>query len=156
MLPNNYGIDNEKLAIQAYTDYQQHQGHPGLVVSPCGIFINTEFPFLGAMPDGSVYDPNELEQPYGYLEVKCPYSVRDRTPEEACSVSNFYCNLDSTRKLKLKETHQYFAQVQGQMAIGERMWCDLWYTHKKVLVLNEYGLIKYFGKMLWYLNDRLD
>ena len=89
---------------------------PALVSSPemsCGIFINTEFPFLGATPDGSVYDPNELEQPYGYLEVKCPYSVRDCTPEEACSASNFYCNLDSTRKLKLKETHQYFAQVQG-------------------------------------------
>ena len=95
-----------------------------MVASPCGIFINTEFPFLGATPDGSVYDPNELEQPYGYLEVKCPYSVRDRTPEEAWSASNFYCNLDSTRKLKLKETHQYFAQVQGQMAIGEHMWCD--------------------------------
>ena len=83
------------------------------------------------MPDGSVYDPNELEQPYGYLEVKCPYSVRDRTPVEACLASNFYCNLDSTRKLKLKETHQYFAQVQGQMAIGECMWCDfVVYTQK--------------------------
>ena len=89
-----------------------------MVVSPCGIFINTEFPFLGATPDGSVYDPNELELPYGYLEVRCPYSVRDRTPEEACLASNFYCNLDYTRKLKLKETHQYFVQVQGQMALN--------------------------------------
>ena len=32
------------------------------------------------MPDGSVYDPNEVEQPYGFVKVKCPYSVRDRTP----------------------------------------------------------------------------
>ena len=82
-----------------------------------------------------MYDPNELEQPYRYLEVKCPYSVRDRTPEEACSASNFYCNL---RKLKLKETHQYFAQVQGQMAIGERMWCDFVVYTQKIVVLNEY------------------
>ena len=25
---------------------------------------------------------------------------------------------------KLKETHHYYAQIQGQMAIGERPWCD--------------------------------
>ena len=27
-------------------------------------------------------------------------------------------------KLKLKESHYYYAQVQGQMAVGERPWCD--------------------------------
>ena len=83
-------------------------------------------------------DSNELEQPYGYLEVKCPYSVRDCTPEEACSASHIYCNLDSTGKLKLKETHQYFAQVQGQMAIGEHMWCDfVVYTQRGLTVVWE-------------------
>ena len=107
----------------SHTDYQQHHGNSGLMVSPCRIFIYTKF-FSWSSPDGCVYDPNELEQPYGYLEVQCLYSVRDCTPEEARLALHFYCNLDSTRKLKLKETHQYLPQVQGQMAIGKRMWCD--------------------------------
>ena len=140
-----YGIDNEKFAIHAYKDYQQNHGHPSLVVSSCGFFINTEFPFLGATPDGSVYDPNEVEQPYGYVEVKCPYSVRDRTPVEACSTPNFYCNLDSAGQVKLKESHQYYAQVQGQMAIGERAWCDfVVYTQKGLSVQHIY-----FNKIFW-------
>ena len=44
-----------------------------------GFFINTDFPFLGTTPDGSVYDPSEPEQPFGYLEVKCPYSYTSRS-----------------------------------------------------------------------------
>ena len=137
-----YGIDNETSAIQAYTDYQQNHGHPGLVVSSSGFYINTEFPFLGATPDGSVYDPNELEQPFGVLEVKCPYSVRDLTPVEACSTPNFYCSLDSTGELRLKENHQYYAQVQGQMAVGERMWCDFVVYTQKGCSIQQYTLIK--------------
>ena len=126
-----YGIDYEKTDIKLYTDYQQSHGHPGLIVSSCGFVINREFLFLGATPDASVYDPIELEQPYGYLEVKCPYSVRDLTPVQACSTPNFYCTLDSTGKLKLKESHQYYAQVQGQMAVGECKWYDfVVYTQK--------------------------
>ena len=74
-----------------------------------------------------------------------PYSVRDRTPEEACLASNFYCNLDSTRKLKLKETHQYFAQVQGQMAIGERTWCDFMVYTQKGLSIERIR----FNKIFW-------
>ena len=32
---------------------------------------------------------------------------------------------------QLKESHQYYAQVQGQMAVGERIWCDfVVYTQK--------------------------
>ena len=27
-------------------------------------------------------------------------------------------------KIMLKEKHSYYAQIQGQMALGERPWCD--------------------------------
>ena len=74
-----YGINNETSAIKANIDHQQNHGHPGLVVCSCGFHINTDFPFLGATPDGSVYDPSEPEKPFGYLEVKCPYSYTSRS-----------------------------------------------------------------------------
>ena len=34
-------------------------------------------------------------------------------------------NDQDSNQLKLKKAHKYFAQIQGQMAIGERPWCDL-------------------------------
>ena len=109
-----YDIDNETSTIKAYINHQLNHGHPGLVVCLCGLFINTDFPFLGAIPDESVYDPSEPEQPFGYLKVKCCYSVRDLTPVETCFTQNFYCSLDSNGNLKLKENYQYYAQIQGK------------------------------------------
>ena len=94
-----YGTDNETSAIKANINHQQNHGHPGLVVCSYGFFINTDFPFLWATPDGSVYDPSEPEQPIGYLEVSVPIL----TPVEACSTQNFYCSLNSNGNLKLKE-----------------------------------------------------
>lgn len=120
-----YGIDNEEVAVKEYVAYQHNHGHPELVVSTCGFLIDTTYSCLGASPDGAVYDPSDVQQPFGFLEVKCPYSVRGMSPTEACATSGFCCELDAgTGQLKLKESHQYYAQVQGQMGIGERLWCD--------------------------------
>ena len=118
-----YGVEKEKCAIKEYISYQHSIGHKDLFVTPSGVIINPHFSFLGASPDGAVYDPSNLQEPFGFLEVKCPYTCSNVTPIEACSKSGFYCKaMDG--KLKLKESHYYYAQVQGQMAVGERPWCD--------------------------------
>lgn len=73
----------------------------------------------------------------------CPYSSRALTPAEACNTPGFCCNFDaSSGNLFLKESHQYYSQVQGQMGIGERPWCDfVIYTNKGIsvqhVVINE-------------------
>lgn len=73
--------------------------------------------------DGAVYDP--LEMPFGFLEIKCPFTARNIPPTEACQNSGFCCALDeNTGRLVLKKSHTYSAQVQGQMGIGCRPWCD--------------------------------
>ena len=69
------------------------------------------------------YDPSNLKEPYGFLEIKCPYTCRNVTPMDACGKSGFYCST-SGGSIILKETHSYYAQVQGQIAIGELPWCD--------------------------------
>ena len=104
--------------------YQHSHGHPDLMVSPCGFHISATHPFLGASPDGAVYDPQQNDQSFGFLEVKCPYTCRDLLPVKGCSVSGFCyaCDL-ATSTLKLKTNRMYFAQVQGQMAVGGRIWC---------------------------------
>lgn len=112
-----WGVKREAEAIQLQ---QQHRnGHDGLTVCSVGFHVSHSHPFLGATPDSSVYDPSG-DQPYGFLEVKCPYSHRNHTPTEACSDKSFYCTLETTNKgniVKLRENHNYFCQVQGQMAV---------------------------------------
>ena len=132
-----WGVEHEAKAIEAYIDYQRQNGHSGLTVCKVGFFVSKTHPFLGASPDGGVYDPTSKES-YGYIEVKCPYSHRDNTPLEACADSHFFCTVVNTaggKTVRLKHNHNYFCQVQGQMAIGERPWCDfVIYTSKGISV----------------------
>ena len=144
-----YGIENEGVAIKKYTEHQQTNGHPDLVVSASGFHVNPAFSFLGASPDGAVYDPSDNEKPFGFLEVKCPYSAKEVDPTAACAKSSFFCDLDAGGLPQLKKTHAYYAQVQGQMAIGERPWCDfVVYTNKGLTVERIY-----FNATYW--NDKL-
>ena len=89
----NWGVYNEPLAIQAYVAYKHEHGCDSLTVGRSGFLICESHPFLGATPDGTVYDPSNPQQPFGFVEVKCLYSHRDHTPAEACSSPGFCCNL---------------------------------------------------------------
>ena len=71
-----YCIENEQIALK---EYEQTHGHPQLSVSPSGFLINTTYPFLGASPDGGVYDPSNTQQSFGFLEIKCSYSHQNNT-----------------------------------------------------------------------------
>ena len=57
---------------------------------------------------------------------------------EACTQHNFFCTLqndDGTPQLALRPLHPYYSQVQGQMAVGDRPWCDfVVYTTKGISV----------------------
>ena len=58
----------------------------------CGFVVHLTNGWLGASPDGRVMDPTS-EEPNGVIEIKCPYSKREMSPEEACNDTNFYCHL---------------------------------------------------------------
>ena len=131
-LATQYGIYNEQLALEKYLLHQNTHGHPDLTVSASGFIIDTTDPFLGASPDGAVYDPVDLQKPFGFLDIKCSYSVQNQTPVEACSSPGFCCTVDATSGcLHLKESHSYYTQVQGQMGVGGRPWCDFVVYTKK-------------------------
>lgn len=134
----DWAVQQVPVALEAYVSYQHQKGKTGLTVEPCGVLINEKFPYLEARPDGKVFDPSN-EEPDGFVQVKCPYSHRDITPLEACSSPEFCCkvktNIDGTQSLEMRQNHQYYAQVQGQMAIGGRNWCDfVIYTNKGISV----------------------
>ena len=82
-----WGKNNEVRAMDAYKLNMQEVGHSGLEIRQSGLVINTECAFLGASPDGIVYDPVS-EDPNGLLEIKCPYTYRDVNPQEAAQQKN--------------------------------------------------------------------
>lgn len=116
-----YGSLHEEDARKAYQQYMESQGHI-LTVQPCGLFVSTESPVLGASPDGLVHCECCGE---GLVEIKCPAKLKDVIPTQD--------NIDflAKRSGELKRRHAYFFQMQGQMAITDRKWCDLavWSAH---------------------------
>ena len=83
-----------------------------------GLAVNPSHPYLGATPDGKVFDPMSAS-PFGLLEIKCPYAWRNHTMEAACDDVNFPCSIvDGVPKLWTDDKQGYYAQIQGQLALS--------------------------------------
>lgn len=66
----------------------------GTMVEPCGLVVHPGYDWLGVSPDGLVGAD-------GLVECKCPFRARYMTPSD-----------------------EYTAQMQLQMAVTGRAWCD--------------------------------
>ncbi|XP_071087830.1 uncharacterized protein [Haliotis cracherodii] len=119
-----WGLSHESAARRQYINKMAGL-HPQLKVSQCGLIVNTDYPYLATSPDGlvSCTDCSTCSNQHGLVEIKCPSVFRDLTPEEAASNTNFFCHIVDNN-VTLKENHAYYFQVQGQMALTKRTWCD--------------------------------
>ena len=89
-----YGKRNEGKTKAKYMSQ-----YPDSHIHDCGFVVNNEFPFLGATPDGKVCHNGKV----GLVEIKCPYSARDLTVQEACEqVKDFCLGKDANGNLSLK------------------------------------------------------
>lgn len=91
----------------------------GLDVSDCGFFIDEDRNFLGASPDGLTADGC-------IIEIKCPSSARSclSLQEAVANKTINYLQLDShNNRLKLKKSHIYMYQIQGQLHITKKKVC---------------------------------
>lgn len=97
------------------------------VVVKVGLIIDPILPFLAASPDGFVQNEESL------IEVKCPYKIRGENP----STSNLdFLEIDDHGKAKLKRTHKYYFQIQGQLCIAKKELCYfIVYTFVNILVV---------------------
>jgi hypothetical protein len=88
------------------------------------IIISEHHPFLAASPDEVIGDD-------GLIEIKCPYTARDFTPENAIISKKIkFASLENGH-LKLKRTHAYYFQVQGQLLITGRQFCYFVIGHRR-------------------------
>ena len=76
------GQSNEQNAITKYLEKCNHDEQCIKACVQCGLVVNAEAPWLRGNPDCFLHDPSE-EKPYGIGEVKCPFSKKDMTIEDA-------------------------------------------------------------------------
>ena len=127
-----WGQSHEEVARQWYTHHKTTLHGPAYKVCKTGIHISTTNPWLAASPDGVVEDPTQDEGRHnGILEIKCFYSGRTMTPEDACQEINRFCSTLNNGQVTLKKKHNYYYQIQGQLAITQLPWCDfvIWTPH---------------------------
>ncbi|XP_052770940.1 uncharacterized protein LOC128210627 [Mya arenaria] len=121
-----WGTKHEPAARRKYSLIMKKQ-FPDVKVSECGLFVNGDVPYLGASPDGIVTYTNDGKRETGVLEIKCLASDRWKSisPQDCAKDTEFFCILDpETGCCKLKTGHKYYFQVQGQMALTGKPWCD--------------------------------
>ena len=112
-----HGRQYESTAAKAYQALKS--GVEDFKMRECGLVLHSEYSFLGASPDWLVSE-NGM---FGLVEIKCPYSMYDKTIQEACQKPNFCCEIcNATPSLKLD--HEYYYQTQGQLAITGAKWCN--------------------------------
>lgn len=96
--------------------------HDNFTLRESGLIINTEYPHLGASPDGI---SSCMCHGTGCVEIKCPFSARDCTLVEALDRGVKLCmTRTSDGALKLDPSHAYWYQVQLQLLVSKLQFAD--------------------------------
>lgn len=77
---------NEKVVRSLYAKKMQKHLHKN-----SGLVVNPSHPYLGATPDGKVFDPTSAS-PFGLLETKYPFTWTNHTIEAACEDADVLCS----------------------------------------------------------------
>lgn len=106
-----HGRTNEHTALQ------ELKCALNLNIQECGLFIDDEFSFLGATPDGKC----EL----GIVEVKCPSSAYNLKldPEEAIKQKKIDFWVYRSDAFTVNKKSKWFYQVQGQLRVTGQDMC---------------------------------
>ena len=128
----SYGKFYEPVAIQMYERFLETQ-EQNISVEDCGLVIDTQNVIFGATPDGKVIHINS----FGIIEVKCPEQFKDVDPKNICFMSTNPCVVydKETETIHLSKKHSYYSQIQMQLALTTKDWCDfILYTGKGVVI----------------------
>lgn len=116
-----WGINHEDTAAQAYfQDYTASHDNPEMSLS--GLVISKTYPQLGASPDRLICCSCCGT---GCVEIKCPYVLQQEnlTISDFTERKNSYLE-ENAGQITIKKNHAYFYQVQLQMYVTKRKFCD--------------------------------
>ena len=103
-------LHGRKYEPKAAQDYAEEKG---VTVEPSGIVVSETTSYLACSPDGLIGKD-------GILEIKCPYTTRDKEITPVTVPFLYFKGKD----LALKENHKHYYQVMGTLMCTERKWCD--------------------------------
>ncbi|XP_039895810.1 uncharacterized protein LOC120738581 [Simochromis diagramma] len=106
--PMKRGLELEADAIWEYCQIKRVNHYK------CGFVVHPDAPWIGASPDGIIFDPFE-QPPFGLVEMKCP-NIKSYIDAPYLKVIR--------GTLQLKPTHAYYWQVQGQLLTTSMSLCD--------------------------------
>ena len=110
-----WGIDSEDIARQDYV-HKMKASHQDFECTQAGLVINPFYPHLGASPDGFT-QCHCCGQ--GILEIKCPFSGKECHPNDLKGKKGFFLYQHG-----LIQSNRYYTQVQGQLMVCEKDFCD--------------------------------
>ena len=132
-LLNGEGCQHEKLTLDAYRLMKEKQ-HLNFRMVNCGLCISTDDPFIGTSPDDPFTGTSSDSLiscdccGEGCVEVKCPYCIRNNLIDEAPSNCDAKFCIQSG---SLSTTHPYYTQIQTQMNVCNRKYCDFFMWTEK-------------------------
>ena len=116
-----YGLESESAAVKKY------EIQTSLSVSPTGLWISPQFSYSACSPDGLVGDD-------GLLEIKSLKIFHDNTIDQVVNDTdrvlvskdnlNKQCLAIKDNQCNIKESHNYYYQIQCQLLVTERKFCD--------------------------------
>lgn len=114
-------------------------------------FLNVDFSLAQKI---HILEPRLIElsmiplatHPWGLLEIKCPHSVKRKTPLQAAKeAKTFMCREENG--LLYNEIHQYYYQVQGQLGITGAKWCDFVVYTTQGISIQRINCVQVSGKV---------
>ena len=125
-----FGQRFEAVARDQFMKAHKYNHQSCKVNIPC-LCMNTEYPFLAASPDGVL---SCKEGPQALVEIKCLSSKRNFNSSLALVRADICKRQDGALVMNTK--HQYYYQVQGQMALTGIHQCHLvGFTNKGIAVV---------------------
>jgi putative phage-type endonuclease len=116
------------------TAFRQYVQATGNLAEETGLHIHPNGKY-GASPDGLVVDKKDGSK--GLLEIKCMYSRRTKTKMKQYN----YC------------PNRFYDQIQGQMAICDKPWCDLMIWIPKNSKQKNYSILRVFRNETYWDNQ---
>lgn len=117
----DHGKKYEPVAVELFEAYT------GFKTTECGMFVAAGKPFLSASPD-------RIIQEDACVEVKCPFTAKDQCISPETVEYLYLCDTEGV--YKLKPSHSYYYQIQGQLFCANKKKCYfLVYTLSELTII---------------------
>ncbi|XP_061190721.1 uncharacterized protein LOC133198720 isoform X1 [Saccostrea echinata] len=139
----DYGKSMEGVARNQYTE-QYIKSHQKAEILKAGLSISPACPIIAASPDGYV---KCLCGGEGLLEIKCTYTHQHKYTKDIASENNYVHLVND--EVKLKENSPWYSQIQTQLFVTGKSWCDfVLFTQKDFATDRIYFNAEYFDMCL--------